>query len=346
MKNYPRTIESGTWKAGHCQGIAVDTGKGYIYYSFTTILVKTDLDGNFIGSVTGLCGHLGCIAFNPDDGMVYGSLEYKNDAIGRGILKMLDSDQVIPDRFYIAVFDADRITEADMDARKIMRCACLREVCEDYAAKVTLQDGTQLEHRYGCSGIDGTAVGPMFGEAADSKKYLFVSYGVYGDVNRTDNDDQVILQYDLDALKANAAPLDQCAMHDIGPEHCGKYFVFTGNTVYGVQNLEYDAYTHKYYMAVYRGKKPQFPNPPMFVVDAAIPPKREVLAGVYPETTADVLTLDDHGTDGYAFDKGQTGMASLGDGYFYFSHEGHNDAGQYSTVKLYRYDHGEFILAE
>lgn len=349
-KHYPKTIESGTWKAGHCQGIAVDTEKGVIYYSFTTILVKTDMGGNFIGSVTGLCGHLGCIAFNRDDGMVYGSLEYKNDAIGRGILKMLDSDQKIPDRLYIAIFDADRITEAGMDAREIMRCACLREVCEDYAAKVTREDGTVLDHRYGCSGIDGTAIGPMFGEdrdgSGDSKKYLFVSYGVYGDITRTDNDYQVILQYGLDALKRNSAPLDQCAMHDTGSEHCGKYFVFTGNTVYGVQNLEYDAYTHKYYMAVYRGKKPQFANPPMFAIDASVQPEREVLAGVYPETAADVLTLDARGTDGYDFERGQTGMASLGDGYFYFSHEGHSDAGQFSTVKLYRCDHGNFVLAE
>ena len=83
--NFPKTTESGTWKAGHCQGIAVDCEKGYIYCSFTTMLVKIDFDGNFIGSVTGLCGHLGCIVFSPEDGMVYGSLEYKSDAIGKGI---------------------------------------------------------------------------------------------------------------------------------------------------------------------------------------------------------------------------------------------------------------------
>ena len=343
--NYPKNIYSGTWKAGHCQGIAADSEKGYIYYSFTTMLVKTDFDGHFIGSVTGLCGHLGCIAFSEKDGMVYGSLEYKNDAIGKGILKMLDSDMTIPDRFYIAIFDVDKINAPDMDARDIMRCACLAEVCSDYAAKVTLEDGTLLDHLHGCSGIDGTAIGPMFGAesaSADAQKYLFVTYGIYGDTARTDNDYQVILRYSLDDLQANAAPLDQNAMHDIGPAHLGKYFVFTGNTNWGVQNLEYDAYSHRYYMAVYRGKKEAFKNPPMFAIDASVLPKKAVLEGVYPETEADVLTLDDHGTDGYAYPHGQTGMASLGGGYFYMSYEGRNEDGQFSNVKLCRLDGGDF----
>ena len=117
----PKNVYSGTWAAGHCQGIAVDLAKGYMYYSFTTVFVKTDLAGNFVGSVTGLCGHLGCITFNPDDGRVYGSLEYKNDAIGRGIVQMLGGGIEIPDRFYMAIFDVDRIDRADMPACEAMR---------------------------------------------------------------------------------------------------------------------------------------------------------------------------------------------------------------------------------
>jgi len=340
--NFPKTIYSGVWKAGHCQGIAVDTEKGYIYYSFTTLLVKTDLDGNFIGSVTGLLGHLGCIAFSKDDGLVYGSLEYKSDSIGKGILNMLGDDREIPDRFYIAIFDVDRITEADMDSRDIMRCACLCEVIDDYLAEVTLEDGRTVKHRHGCSGIDGTAIGPMFGCSPDSEKYLFVSYGVYGDTARSDNDYQVILGYRLEELKRYSAPLDQNDMHKIGPEHFGKYFVYTGNTVYGVQNLEYDPYTHRYFMAVYCGKKEAFRNPPMFAVDAAVSPKKELLKGVYPETDGEVLSLDEKDMDGYVFPRGQTGMASLGDGLFCFSCEGKCDAGQFTNVKLYRFDGEDF----
>ncbi|MBR4889311.1 MAG: hypothetical protein IKU17_09215, partial [Clostridia bacterium] len=64
------------WNAGHVQGIAVDKERKFMYYSFTTCLVKSDLDGNVIGSVKGLAGHLGCIAYNYKDGKIYGSLEY------------------------------------------------------------------------------------------------------------------------------------------------------------------------------------------------------------------------------------------------------------------------------
>ena len=60
----PRDIFSGCWNTGHCQGIAVDTKREYIYYSFTTALVKTDLHGRLIGSVGGKSK----IRFNIDHG--------------------------------------------------------------------------------------------------------------------------------------------------------------------------------------------------------------------------------------------------------------------------------------
>ena len=80
-----RFASSGKQGKNHVQGLAVDDKNGCIYYSFTTSLVKTDFSGKVIGSVKGLVGHLGCIAFNPADGKIYGSLEYKHDAIGQGI---------------------------------------------------------------------------------------------------------------------------------------------------------------------------------------------------------------------------------------------------------------------
>ena len=80
-----RFASSGKQGKNHVQGLAVDEKNGYIYYSFTTLLVKTDFKGRIVGSVTGLVGHLGCIAFNPADGKIYGSLEYKHDAIGQRI---------------------------------------------------------------------------------------------------------------------------------------------------------------------------------------------------------------------------------------------------------------------
>ena len=112
----PKNIHSGFWPYGHCQGIAVDTKREFMYYSFTTALVKTDMQGNLIGYCTGLLGHLGCIAFNDADGRVYGSLEYKNDAIGRGILSKAGHAGEITDAFYIARFDVWKIDRPDMDA--------------------------------------------------------------------------------------------------------------------------------------------------------------------------------------------------------------------------------------
>lgn len=339
----PVNIYSGTYKTGHCQGIAVDLKKGFVYYSFTTMLVKTDLEGHFVGSVNGLVGHLGCISFNADDGRVYGSLEYKNDAIGRGIIGMLGGNIEIPDRFYMTSFDADKIDRADMNSDEVMRASFLREVTDDYLADVTLADGRTVKHRHGCSGIDGTAVGPDFG-AADGKKYLFVSYGIYSDVSRGDNDYQVILKYDLGELNAKSDILCQDSMHGTGPECVSKYFMYTGNTVYGVQNLEYDPYTGKYFMAVYRGQKPEFPNPPMFAADAKVRPYKGILKDVYPETEGDILTPDSHGINGIDFGYGDTGFAALGNGYYYISHHGNCSEGQYTNVKLYRLIDDQFIL--
>ena len=89
----PKTISSGPFKAGHIQGIAIDTKQQHIYLSYTTMLIKTDYEGNILGSVVGLVGHLGDLTFNEKDGRVYGSLEYKDDSIGKGILKREGSNK-------------------------------------------------------------------------------------------------------------------------------------------------------------------------------------------------------------------------------------------------------------
>ena len=73
----PRIISSGQQDRFHVQGAVVDLKRGYVYFSFTTQLIKTDLKGNLIGSVDGLTGHLGDLALHPETGYLYGSLEYK-----------------------------------------------------------------------------------------------------------------------------------------------------------------------------------------------------------------------------------------------------------------------------
>lgn len=339
--NLPRDIFSGYWGYNHCQGIALDTKHEYIYYSFTTALVKTDLQGNLIGSVVGLMGHLGCIDFCDRDGRLYGSLEYKNDVIGRGILAQLGSDAKLQDAFYIAIFDVDKIDRVGMDACAdgVMKTVYLREVVEDFSAQVEC-DGRMVAHRHGCSGIDGTTFGPMPGSEG-GKDYLFVTYGVYSDLERSDNDDQVILCYDTADWANYERPLVQSDMHTSGPEKpLKKFFVRTGNTNFGVQNLEYDAYTGNYLMAVYCGKKPQFPNRPMYIVDGHRAPSEdgrlELLQDGIPHES---------GIYSWDFPLGSTGLYSFGDGYYYVSNEGREGDKHFTHVKLYRWD-GKAPLVE
>ena len=278
LSRLPLHQNGGTWDSGHVQGIAVDLKGGYIYYSFTNLLAKFDFHGKLIGTLVGWTGHLGDLDFNAADGKVYGSLEYKEDKA-----------------FYIAVIDVARLNRVGVEASKtdLFRTVYLPEVVKDYSAdingdgKFDGDDGTYRgdpgaspDHRYDCSGIDGVAFGPEFGEAG-GKFYLTVAYGIYGNTSRTDNDHQVLLQYDIADWARYASPLSEAAPHHNGPAAVhGKYFVRTGNTSYGVQNLSYDAGMHRWFMGVYQGKKPSFPNFLLFAVDARDQPARADLVGV------------------------------------------------------------------
>ena len=348
-------IFTGSWGKCHIQGIAVDEEHGYIYYSFTTKLVKSTLDGKIVGCVDGLMGHLGCIAFNRDDGRIYGALEYKRDAIGREILEKLGQSADLTDAFYIAVFDGDKIDRMGMDAEKdgVMKNVYLEEVLRDYSGTGLDRWGNPVPHRYGCSGIDGITFGPMFGEPPDSKQYLFVSYGVYSDVNRDDNDHQVILCYDTENWDTYAAPLRQSNMHRNGPsEPTDKLFVYTGNTRYGVQNLEYDPYKQVYFMAVYTGEKKQFPNFHLYAADARQAPEVQQLRGL--NEYGKVVPLfqggqrhEPSGIRGWNFPYGSTGLFACGDGRYYISENHVSRSGQCSLI--YRYvwdDDAAFVLPD
>ncbi len=340
--NFPKTIFSGYHGKCHCQGIAIDKEKKFIYFSFTTKLVKCDLDGNLVGTVDGLIGHLGCIDFCEKDGKVYGSLEFKNDSIGLGILKKLGIEGKVEDGFYIAIFDVDKITKPNMNAEVdgIMKAVYLKEVVSDYKANVNI-NGNTYAHKYACSGIDGTGWGYMNG-----KYSLNVCYGVYGDISRTDNDYQVILSYDAsDWWEKYAQPLNQSCMHKSGPCECDKYFLYTGNTEWGVQNLEYDAYTGDWLVSVYKGKKPQFPNYTMYIIDGKI----KALDSVHNVTKENIKQLslkrsieEHNGISGNNFPYGSTGVYAFGNGYYYFSQHGYDEEkGNYTNVKLYRASNSE-----
>lgn len=340
METLPLKIYTGEWRGGHIQGIAIDRERKYIYCSFTTEFVKLDMEGNLIGSVRGFTGHLGCMAYHDEDGRVYASLEYKNDVIGREVLNQLGIASEVQNAFYVAIFDVDKIDRPDMNAETdgVMTTVWLREVMEDYLA-VWEENGVQKRHRYGCSGIDGMTFVPAF-EGKGSR--LLVAYGIYSDPEREDNDYQVLLSYRPETLKSYETVLTAENIHSSGPDRCDeRYFVFTGNTNFGIQNLEYDPYTGDIFAAVYRGKKPQYPSYNLYVIEGGQRPEERELSG-HAGNIGKVLKLRERGLHengiyGYCVRYGSTGMCSLGDGRFYFSENRQHDGIYESDICLYQY---------
>lgn len=272
LARLPLKQNGGTWPTSHLQGIAVDRKGGFIYYSFTTVLAKYDFSGKLVGTLEGWTAHLGDLDFNPRDRRVYGSFEYKKQ-----------------NAVYIAVIDVSRIDRVGLDAAQsdILQTVYLPEVARDYLAdvdgdgKFDGNTGKTADHRYGCSGVDGVSFGPAFGRT-DGAQLLTLAYGIYPHLERTDNDHQVLLQYDTAEWHRYERPFRETAPHRSGPERVqGKYFVRTGNTTWGVQNLAYDAATQRWFMGVYKGAKPAFPNYRLFAIDARTPPRRGELVGVF-----------------------------------------------------------------
>ena len=333
IKGFARTLNGGEWSAGHVQGIAVDRKKKRVYYSFTTLLVKTDFEGNVLGTLGGFTGHLGDLDFNEKDGRVYGSLEYKEQKA-----------------FYIAVIDVDELERVGMEGQNsaVFQTVYLNEVVADYTADMNGDGvfdgnvGNTPDHRYGSSGIDGVSFGPRFGSTGGAD-YLTVAYGVYANANRTDNDHQVLLQYDIKDWRRYARPLSEAAPHTSGPAKVsGKYFVFTGNTNYGVQNLEYDEALERWFLGVYKGSKPAYPNYTMFAVDAAAKPVMGELAGTGGDGGL-LLALADDGLADAATgvrgwnQKADVGVESLGGGLFYLAKDGSRNGRQTADLTLSRW---------
>jgi hypothetical protein len=356
--NLPSSIYSGKQGGLHVQGVAVDKVNGYVYFSFTDKLLKMDFSGKLIGSVTGFVGHLGDLDMT-DDGKIYGSLEYKNDAIGKGIKKELGVQTNNEDGFYIAIFDGSRIVRPDMNAEKedLLRTVYIKEAVNDYTANVKVGN-KEMPHRFACSGIDGVAFAPSIGSPNSSKKYLYLAYGVYGDTTRNDNDNQVILKYDVSDWGKYAQNLSQDKLHHSGPEKpLEKYFVKTGNSRYGIQNMAYDPSTGNLFAAVYKGSKPQFPNYDLFVIDGKKKPGSAYIPSDNQQIKVKTLSLLEAGKKdpksgirGWSFEWGSTGLCPLGDGLFYISHnEKTKDGQQQTTIYKYRWvgdNENAFVLVK
>lgn len=318
-QDYPNLIRLNGDKL-HIQGVAFDHKKNCIYSSFTSAFYKSDINGKIIGSVTGINGHLGAITFDAKSRKVYASLEFKNDDIGKNISKTLGQKEIAQSQrgFYIAQIDVDKINRCNVPFEDVVELHRLSEVSEDFEANVLINNSI-VSHRYGCSGIDGITIAPPFGNNKEKKeRYLYVSYGIYGDTTRIDNDYNIILCYPLGDFKT--------------PIH--KYFVHTGNTTYGVQNMAYDEFSNKIYLAVYKGKKPMFQNYSLFALDMNQVPTFEELTNVpYEEAEVEQLTT----CDAWHFRWGSTGLNPLGNGYYYISENNIENGYNYSNITLYKF---------
>lgn len=356
LAQLPKTIQTPFFNTGHCQGIAVDVENKAVYYSFTTFLVKTDFTGKVLGTVSGVQGHLGCLDWDAQKKLVYASLEYNDDEIGRGVKRQEHSNVKLDNTFYVAIFDARKITRIGMDAARdsVMRICYLGKVSKDYTANVKI-NGATLRHRLGCAGFDGISLGPDFG-VRDDTQYLTIAYGIYNDTTRTDNDYQVLQQYQVERILKKARPFTTNDHFKKGIRKPRRtYYAYTGNTTYGVQNLEYDPATGLWFMAVYRGHKRWFPNHKLYVVDGTKPTARERLKGVpYIKCLQRTLPLlksaeqSGDGQESQALDASY-GLHALGDGYFYVVESIKDEAGRHGAIlhlATWDADRGTFSLVK
>jgi hypothetical protein len=130
----------------------------------------------------------------------------------------------------------------------------------------------------------------------------------------------------------------------------GKYFVHTGNTTYGVQNLEYDDSSKLWLMGAYAGKKPSFPNYTLFAAEAAAQPVSGKLAGTEESGLLLPLALggkhdEASGVRGW-FQKADVGIASLGEGLFYLAVNSKRDGKEAAILTLHRWTGGESAAFE
>ena len=290
---------------GHLQGICVDDKMEYMYFSYTDLLAKVDMKtGEVVGSIGGFGeggfgtaggAHLGCLSYY--DGMIYGSLEYKTPG----------------KKFFVCAFDEDVITTTGMDIKDLSSGVygiLLREPTEDFRDPLNdtpeadgfAANGGVLGHAFGCSGIDGITFGTLPGDTS-GKMYMLVAYGVYGEGdtagwdNRYDNNYNVIQCYDPAEFELG----DSCvrrftyargvdnAVDVAGGEYleaAETLYVWTGNTNYGVQNMEYDKATGDILLYTYGATK-GWNSGALFVVDGSVAPVEKTLEVGQSNTAAD-----------------------------------------------------------
>jgi hypothetical protein len=159
----------------------------------------------------------------------------------------------------------------------------------------------------------------------------------------------VLLQYNVSDWSRYASPLVETAPHHLGPATlAGKYFVRTGNTRFGVQNLAYDEVLRRWFMGVYQGDKPSFPNYLLFAVDAATQPRSADLVGVTGAhgsrwTQGKLIALSPDGLQDHStgirgwMQKADVGFQPVDRGLYYFVTNSGSKHRQTATIQLMRW---------
>lgn len=331
----------------HLQGICVDDELKYMYFSYTSSLAKLDMEtGEVVASVGGFGqgsfgteggAHLGCLAYY--DGWVYGSLEYKSPGA----------------KFFVAAFDTSKLTEKGMDIKSDtfsdggVTGILLKEPTEDFRDPLdtTIFTGQDSDghatneanngHAFACSGIDGVTFGTYPGDNS-GKIYLIVAYGVYAfrNIDRYDNTYNVLRFYDVNDFW-NSEMHEPTGTQNIrftyerglSKEYTEEevlaaektLFVYTGNTNYGSQNLEYEQDTGNIVLYTYDNTDGFGNN--MYVVDGSKSPETKILElgqnntlsdpeqQAYAKAIADAYSTDANGDGVISDDERLTGEVAV-----------------------------------
>ena len=335
--SYVNMLETGgVGTNNHVQGVATNLFGDIFYYSFTDRLVVQKSNGEFVGSVVGIPGHMGDLAYNPEDGRVY---------VSYMMITTSDMEHQTEARelknAYVLIFDVEKIERMNMSPEGIVTCVYVGEKIQELANTPghdygTKYDDLNLGGKYGIvNGIGNLAIGPAFGED-DGKKYvtcvlsqpanaLRSASGVFA-YDREDNDYFVIVQFDISDWKHYEVPYSQLESA-YGPKDFDKiYFYYAGQHDYGVQVITYDAYQNMYILTTYSLKNSslqgatQFPNYSVYYLDAGKSDTGNLIGN--GEEVGQIVTekfgkLDDEtGIRGWLvwYD---VGLISLGDGYYY-----------------------------
>lgn len=173
-KLYAKSYDAG-WHptAEHVQGAETDRYGDYFYYSFADRLIKQSADGEVVGTVTGITGHMGDAAYNRADDKLYVSYTRKDGG-----------DKLC----YMLIFDCEKIDKLNMKFEDVCTCVYVgapilelaKENGYDAEGNALSDEWLSLSGKYGVNNsIDSCTFGPKFG-VNDGKTYLTMGLGAPG----------------------------------------------------------------------------------------------------------------------------------------------------------------------